>query len=381
MLNTRLVKLTLPIILASTTAIAGGMEKTALSTAFMFESGNYAELSFQSSDYDVSSSAGGNASVVGDLQATNFAVKFDLNEQISFGVTRYLQSSIDVDYPGNWGVSGEAPLLPTADLKIDATTALVNYHLNENFSVLGGVKISTVRDASVKIPFAATDMAVSGDSETSYVYGVAYERPEIALRAELIREEDVDFALAANGTFGVAMIDGSPVLVDGVPVKLDATGAQASLPTYTTLNLQSGIAPDTLAFLTARRADWASHQVILSNAYASEPISNFTDTTTYSVGIGRKLTENLSGSVAYNWEEGTGPVSDSSLSITDGYRGISVGLKYTSGNMTISGGVNYTQLGDTVVTQALNESGDVFTDAPFTDNTVTSIGLKIGYHF
>lgn len=374
MLSTRIVKLTLPIILTSTTAIAGGMEKTALSTAFMFESGNYAELSFQSSDYDVSSSAGGNASVVGDLQATNFAVKFDINEQISFGVTRYLQSSIDVDYPGNWGVSGEAPFLPTADLKIDATTALVNYHLNENFSVLGGVKISTVRDASVKIPFAATDMAVSGDSETSYVYGLAYERPEIALRAELIREEDVDFALAANGTFGAAEIE-------GVLTPLDATGAQASLPTYTTLNLQSGIAPDTLAFMTARRADWASHQVILSNAGGSAPISNFTDTTTYSVGIGRKLTENLSGSVAYNWEEGTGPVSDSSLSITDGYRGISVGLKYTSGNMTISGGVNYTQLGDTVVTQALNESVDVFTNAPFTDNTVTSIGLKIGYHF
>ena len=367
MLNTKSTLFTIPLALLSTTALAGGMEKTALSSAFMFESGNYAELSFQSSDYDVSSSSGGNVSVVGDLQTSNFAVKVDITDQISFGVARYLHASISVDYPNNWSVPAQAALLPSADLKIDATAALVKYSLNENFSVTGGIKLSTVQDATVSIPFTGTSLAVAGDSETSYIYGLAYERPEIALRLELLREEEVGFALTPTGTFGGPTVP--------------ATGTEASLPNYTTLNIQSGIAPDTLAFLSARKADWASHQVILSNASVTAPISSYSDTTTYSIGIGRKLSDSLSASLAYNWEDGTGPNSDSSLSLTDGYRGISAGLKYTSGNITISGGINYTQLGDTVVTQALNQTTDIITNAPFSDNTVTSVGLKIGYHF
>ncbi|MDN3705518.1 hypothetical protein QWY83_14205 [Marivivens donghaensis] len=358
------------------------MEKTALSTAFLFESGNYAELSFQSSDYDVSSSSGGDVSVIGDLQTTNFALKFDIDDKISFGISRYLQSSIDVNYPSNW-VSGtqitvapgvsipQAQFLPSADLKIDATAALIKYRFNENFSLTGGVKLSTVRDASLSIPFTGTNVSVAGDSETSYIYGLAYERPEIALRVELIREEEVGFSLTPTGTFA----------------NETATGTEASLPTYTSLNVQSGIAPDTLAFFSARRADWASHQVILSHD-ATTPltaaISSFSDTTTYSVGIGRKLSDTLSASLAYNWEEGSGPNSGpnstSSLSITDGYRGISAGIKYTYDNITISGGVNYTQLGDTIVNQN-SLAGPVLTNAPFNDNTVTSVGLRIGYHF
>lgn len=361
MLNTRTILFTLPCALLGTTALAGGMEKNALSTAFMFESGNYAEMSFQSSDYDVSSSSGGNVSVVGDLQTTNFALKVDITDQISFGVTRYLQSAISVDYPSNWSVPTDAARLPSADLEIDATAALVKYSLNDNFSVTGGVKLSTVKDATLSIPFTFTSLAVAGDSETSYIYGLAYERPEIALRVELMREEEVGFSLTPTGTFVVAA----------------ATGTEASLPNYTSLNIQSGIAPDTLAFFSARKADWATHQIILSNASRTDPISVFSDTTTYSLGIGRKLSDSISASLAYNWEDGTGPNSPSTLSLADGYQGISAGLKYTNGDVTISGGINYTQLGDTVVTQA----GSPLSNVPFSDNSVTSIGLKIGYHF
>ena len=85
--------------------------------------------------------------------------------------------------------------------------------------------------------------------------------------------------------------------------------------------------------------------------------------------------------MAYNWEKGSGPNSSSSLSVSNGYRGISAGLKYTTGTVTISGGVNYTKLGDTIVTQAPAPLPNVVTEAPFSGNTVTSVGLKIGYSF
>ena len=383
MSNKKTVFLTLPFTLLASAASAGGMEKTALSTAFMFEDGNYAEIGYQSSDYDVSSSSGGNASVVGDFKTTNFALKFNIDEHLSFGITKYRQSAIDMDYPNNWvssdtvnlgaGAIPVANALPTADLKVDAIVALLKAQVDENFSVTGGLKRSTVQDATLKIPFTGTDLTVTGDSETSLIYGMTYERSEIALRAELIMEEQVGFSLQPGGT----ALGGA------------ATGTKASLPNYTTLKLQSGIAPDTLAFFSARKADWASHQVILSNAATTAPISSFTDTTSYSLGLGRKLTDSLSASLAYNWEKGSGPNSASSLSLSNGYRGISAGLKYTADNVSISGGVNYTKLGDTVVTQnavldPVNNPTVVTTlidGAPFSGNTVTTVGLKIGYHF
>ena len=256
---------------------------------------------------------------------------------------------------------------------MDAIVALLKAQVDENFSVTGGLKRSTVQDAKLAIPFTGTSLAVAGDSETSIIYGMAYERSEIALRAELIIEEQVGFSLQQTGT----ALGGA------------ATGTKASLPNYTTLNLQSGIAADTLAFFSARKADWASHQVVLSNAATTAPISSFTDTTSYSLGLGRKLTDSLSASLAYNWEKGSGPNSASSLSLSNGYRGISAGLKYTTDNFSISGGVNYTKLGDTVVTQnavldPVNAPTTVTTlmdGVPFSGNTVATVGLKIGYHF
>lgn len=343
----------LPLALMASTALAGGMEKTALSTAFMYEAGSYAELSFQNSDYDVSSSWGGNVSVVNDFTTSSFAFKFDVNEQLSFGFARYRQANIGLDYQSNWVGSGLlAPSnLPVALMDVDATVGLARYEFSENLSALGGFKISTVQDATLKIPSIGVDAAITGDSETSYVYGVVYERPEIALRAELIREEEVAFALDT--------LRGSTSSV-----------TTASLPNYTTINLQSGIAADTLVFASARRADWGTHQVALGGI---GPISTYTDTTTYSVGVGRKFSDSLSGSLSYNWEDGTGPTSTSALSLTDGYRGVSAGVKYTVGDLTISGGINFTSLGDTNVTP--------LGGAPFADNTVTTVGLRLGYHF
>lgn len=352
----------LPLALMASTALAGGMEKTALSTAFMYEAGSYAELSFQNSDYDVSSSWGGNVSVVNDFTTSSFAFKFDLNDQLSFGIARYRQANIGLDYQSNWVSSVALPSagLPVALLDVDATVGLGRYEFSENFSVLGGVKISNVQDATLKIPTStpfATDAAIVGDSETSYIYGVVYERPEIALRAELIREEEVSFTLDTT--------------LQDVPTAGTTASAltTASLPNYTTLNLQSGIAADTLVFASVRRADWGTHHVALNGTQ----ISTYSDTTTYSVGVGRKFTESLSGSLSYNWEDGTGPTSTSALSLSDGYRGISAGVKYTMGDLTISGGVNFTSLGDVNVTQ--------LGGAPFADNTVTTVGLRLGYHF
>lgn len=355
MTNVTKYAVSLPLALMASNALAGGMEKTALSTAFMYEAGSYAELSFQNSDYDVSSPSGGSVSVVNDFTTTSFAFKFDLNEQLSFGVARYRQANIGLDYPNNWNGTwayGTGATLPTALLDVDATVGLARYEFSENFSVIGGIKVSTVHDATLKVPVYPTgqiDASVSGDSDTSYIYGIVYQRPEIALRAELIREEEATFSLNTQD------ITRGNILTS------------AGLPNYTSLNIQSGVAEDTLVFASARWAEWSTHQVILG----ASPLTSYEDTVTYSVGVGRKFSEVLSGSLSYNWEDGSGPTSASALSITDGYKGLSAGVKYTAGDMTISGGVNFTSLGDVAVSGV----------GSFAENTVTTVGLRLGYHF
>ena len=67
-----------------------------------------------------------------------------------------------------------------------------------------------------------------------------------------------------------------------------------SIPDYQTINFQSGVAEDTLVFGSIRRADWSNHQIAVAPQTQAAPTSSFSDTTTYSIGIGRRLSDELS---------------------------------------------------------------------------------------
>ena len=60
---------------------------------------------------------------------------------------------------------------------------------------------------------------------------------------------------------------------------------------------------------------------------------------------------------------------------TNGYQGITLGGKYTIDNMSITGGYNYTQVGDKSVTPTGLATGE------FTDNTITGLGVRVGFKF
>ena len=81
------------------------------------------------------------------------------------------------------------------DLDVTALAALVKYDVNENFSVLAGMKNGTASDATVSIPACSVSATATGKSSLSYIAGAAYEMPEIALRAELIYETSADYSL------------------------------------------------------------------------------------------------------------------------------------------------------------------------------------------
>jgi long-subunit fatty acid transport protein len=226
---------------------AGGMEATALSAGFMFENGNYGSVSVQSQSPSLKAVDGTGASitsgsVVGSVTSTNIKAKADVLDNLSVGITYYRQAGIKLDYQSVWTYA-TAPLIaaamPKVDLDVTALTALAKYGVNQNFSVLAGLKSGTASNATAVIPSSAVSGAATGKDSLSYVAGVAYEMPEIAFRAELVYETNAEFSLPT--TFVGQALQGT---------------IDASTPTYTNLYVQSGIAEDTLLFGSLRQADW-----------------------------------------------------------------------------------------------------------------------------
>jgi long-subunit fatty acid transport protein len=360
----RLKYLMLGSIIAPSFAVAGGMERTALPTAFMFETGGYADFTYSNRNYDVTDNFfAPTSSMYGDVSGASISVKFDVSETIAVGFTQYNQAGISLNYQGAGSqIPGFNAFGPMVDLEIDALAVMGKYSVGDNLSVLGGIKRSSIGDATAdifKLVGATSAASVIGDSETGYVVGVAYERTDIALRVEYIVEQDVTFELATTGgLLGAATAN--------------TTG---SIPDYQTINFQSGVAKDTLVFGSIRKADWSNHQIAVAPQTQAAPTSSFSDSTTYSIGLGRRISDELSVSASYSFEDASEATGTSLLTTTDGYDTIGLGVRYTlSSGTEISGGVALTNVGDKTVTA----SG---VPAAFTDNSVTSYGIKIAYKF
>ena len=184
---------------------------------------------------------------------------------------------------------------------------------------------------------------------------------------ELMLQVETDVALTAQSSL-------SPALATTA-----VTGAKMAIPQTLTLNVQSGIAEDTLLFGSIHKADWKTAQITVPANAGNGPVpatgSDFANTTAYSIGLGRKLSDSLSVLGSYSMEGGSGSTGTSPFTLTDGNQSLGVGVRYNRDNITISGGYNYTKVGDVKVTHSSGLTAD------YKDNKVTGIGLKIGFAF
>lgn len=82
------------------------------------------------------------------------------------------------------GNGSAANLTPIDDIKLETTALLLNYQLNDNLSLMGGMTNNSLNDSTVQT--LAGSYTIPGATEQGYIVGAAYSVPEIALRAELI---------------------------------------------------------------------------------------------------------------------------------------------------------------------------------------------------
>lgn len=297
------------------------------------------------------------------------AFKADINERLSYLLIFDQPYAADTRYGKGTFPGGTPPFGFTydgslADLKTDQLTGVLAYDLEGGFKLFGGLRAQRL-DAKAAIPFI-NGYAVDADPNWGYGYllGLAYSRPDIALRVALSYYSKIDHGLHTNETTATDSLS-------------DTTDIDT--PQSASLEFQTGIAPQTLVFGSVRWVDWSEFSIepplyaATTQALLGAPralVDYQDDWWTYNLGIGRQLTDQLAGSVSITWEPSVGGIM-TTLGPYDGRTLGTVALSYDYGKVNVTGGVTYGVLGDT--TNLLQ------TD--FNDGRVWGAGLRVGYTF
>jgi long-subunit fatty acid transport protein len=379
--------------LMATTAMAtaGGVERNAQTTAMLFEEGTYLELGFTFTNPDVSGTQVLDASAFGappgsrsgqvspDFSHYSFAFRTDVTEALSFAIIYDEPIGASVDYTGNGFAPGylyRAGEGSQADLSSEQITLAARYEMPNGFSVYGGLR-SVSFEGNVALfngsggGLARYTLDAEASTEIGYMLGAAYERPEIALRVALTYYSETEHDVAATeGTVGGTA----------------ATEFQTSIPQQVLLEGQTGVAEGTLVFGSVRWTEWTAFEIaptIYTSAISGDRalVDYEEDVWTWTIGGARVLTEQwtLLGSLTYEAEQ---DVFSGNLGPTDGRTSIGIAARFTEGPIRITGGINYSWIGD-AETEAPNLPGvpEGTQFSSFRDNDALSVGLRVGYSF
>jgi long-subunit fatty acid transport protein len=373
----RLVATATAVSLCAGTAFAGGIERTNQVVGIIFQEGTYAELSFGYVDPSVSGTmtafsptpgaASGN--MVKSYTLAGAAFRMDINDQLSFGLIFDQPYGADVSYPANTSYFARGS---TAELDANALTAVLRYEFAGNYDIYGGLRYQTL-EAKAFIPFVTpvpgttAPYQVTGDRDggLGWLIGAAYEVPEIALRVALTYNSSIEHELeTSESSFFGPSTSVTPI----------------ETPQSVNLDFQTGIAADTLLFAAVRWVDWSEFDISPVDygrlTSGASLVSYDSDTTTYVLGIGRRINEQWSVSGRVSHEEPTGGFA-SNLGPTDGQTTVALAAQYTVGQTQISAGVSYTDIGDAETTAG----GTGLPVADFSGNSAWGAGIRIGYTF
>ena len=414
----KLKKLTTALILATlpaTGAFAAALDRSGQSIAAFLQPGNYFEAGISVLDPNVSGTtvpalgSQNTGDMAGDYYFPSAALKLQLTDHFSFGLiydqpfgadAEYTQSVAFTNAQGNTNVE-----VDTQNLSM-----IFGYQPTENWNVYAGPVYQTVkgkvalRGAAYSVlggvPAAGIggyDANIGEDGAVGWLAGVAYQIPEIALKASLTYRSEVEHKMnVAENIVSPAQMDviGQPAFSLLLPNGYSNGETEITTPQSVNLDLQTGIMANTVAFANLRWVNWKDFgirpdkfgqftEVATANPATGKGfdlVSYTDDQISATVGVGRKLNEQWAGNVSVGYDTGAGnPVS--TLGPTEGYWNVGLGVQFSPApNYFIAGGVKYFMLGDAEA-QSAAKFGTGGYDATFEDNDAWAYGLKIGYKF
>ncbi|WP_342074994.1 hypothetical protein [Yoonia sp. SS1-5] len=332
-------------------AFAAGFELGERTLDPLFEEGGYAEISTFSVDVSVSGTAAGfpTGDVGDDFFTGSLALKNDLSSELSYALIIDQPFARDLTY-------GVGPFAGTeAHLSSLAVTGYLRYKFENRVSVHAGLRAQWL-DGVLSDP--TTRIRFSDDWGFGYSLGVAYEIPEIALRASLTYDSAIK--TEHNTRFNGASVPG-------------LTNTSIETPQSVNLKFQTGVREDTLVFGGIRWTDW--DQVTLDPGNGGGPDQfGFRDGLTYTIGVAHVLNDRWTGFAVAEFERKTNLPASSPIDVDDNSRALTLGAQYVAGNATITGSITYVDLYD--------RNGSIG-GAPvsFSDNNAVALGLKVGWSF
>lgn len=424
-LTTAMILATVPM----TGAFAAAMDRSGQSIAAFLQPGNYFEAGITVLDPSVSGTTSNAPSLnsptlgvgtnkatgdmAGDYHSVSAALKLQLTDNFSFGLifdqpfgaeADYKDRSVAFNPTGNDGTRAE---VTTENLSF-----VFGFQPTENWNIYAG---PVYQEAKGNVSLRGTaygllteyDATMKKDGGTGWLAGLAYQIPEIALKASLTYRSEIEHQLASRENvntvvpgFGIPGVLPTQLFAYA-PGKTDVTTPQS-----VNLDLQSGIMADTVAFLNVRWVNWdgfairptqfgqaldqlaaagnalpalpalAPTKALLTSLEGGNLVEYNEDQWSATAGVGRKFNAKWAGNVSVGWDSGAGnPIT--TLGPTEGYWNVGLGLQFSPApNYFIAGGVKYFWLGDAQALTVANPNV-----GNFEDNHALGYGLKMGYRF
>lgn len=341
-------------------AQAGGFDRSGQNTSIMLKEGNLVEVTSVYVDPEITgtSLAASTGEVAPNYSFVTFGLRANVSDNMSIAIIQDNPFGADISYtvgtPGfSWGGL-------KAKVESSATTVLTSYDM-DNVTLYGGLKNQTL-GASATVPLVAGYTITStADPSLGYVLGAAIENPEIAMRVALTYHSKVSHDIA--------------IVENHAGISATASTLQTETPESINLDFQTGIAADTLLFGSVRQVKW-TQMSLCPTQYKGATGSCLKDfksnATSYTLGLGRKFSDNWSGAVTYG-KESAGNNAVSALAPTNGYDKMGVGVTYTGEQAVITLGMQKVNNGDVTIVAPV--------PASITNNTTIVTALKIGYKF
>lgn len=274
----------------------------------------------------------------------------------------------------------------TASQNLSQVTGATNVSLSsQNFTGLLGVKLGEKKNIQIYggptiqrlegdvhlrgnayKTASGYDANIARDTAYGWMAGIAYLKPEIALKAALTYRSEIDHDV--NTTENLPARGAAGVGTNEITI---------TTPKSVNLDFQTGLNPTTLLTAKARWVPWSDFAIkpkIYGSASGLNLVSYDDDAWTAEVGLGKKLSPQLAISGAVGYDSGAGnPIT--SLGPVEGNWNVGLGAKYNlTPEWAISGGVKYLMFGDA---KAKIPDGSIVGD--FQDNDGWVYGLRLSY--
>lgn len=368
--------------------LAGGVERSGQFLGPLFEPGNYAEMSYAHVNTSLEgndlAAYGGSATgnVTGAYNMASFAYKHQFNANLSGLVMLDQPFGADIGYP-----VGGSVMLGGTEANVDnlQLTGVVRFVMPETgFGAHAGIRAARTKgDVTLSGlaygPVNGYVLDTGKDTAYGWLAGVSWEKPEIAARVALTYNSGIDHEFDVTETGPNVDPDGpgpAPVL----PLLNGSSKMDLTIPESWNLEFQTGVNPQTLMFGSIRWVNWSEFRVDPDNfvRVTGDGLVSIDDTTTYTLGVARKINDQWSGALSFTYEpKGDNDALLSPLGPANGKKGITLAAIYTMDKLKVTTGISYVKIGD-----AFAETGtpDV-ARAAMRDNDAWGIGVKVGYSF